>query len=77
MLTGINVRKEGGMIRTVIRLANDMVVVFDAEGEQIPEYQGKYGVVKEEILRDSPPDAVFNYWFSRDIEPEIIPPNSW
>jgi len=30
------------MIKTVIRCQNDMVMVFDKKGEQIPEYQGQY-----------------------------------
>jgi len=30
------------VIKTVIRFQDDMVMVFDKEGEQIPKYQGKY-----------------------------------
>ena len=30
------------MMKTVIRLGNDMVIVFDDAGEQMPEYQGQY-----------------------------------
>ena len=46
------------MIRTVIRLKNDMVMVFDEDGEQLPKYQGSYAEVRESILKDAPPDAV-------------------
>jgi hypothetical protein len=44
---------------SVIRWQNDMVMVFDIFGEQIPEYQGSYSEVKEKILRDAPPVANF------------------
>ena len=47
------------MIKTVIKLQNNMVFVFDNNGEQIPEYQGQYERVKESILRDAPPDTIF------------------
>ncbi len=65
------------MIKTVIRLENDMVMVFDAAGEQIPDYQGQYGDVKEKILRDAPPDTAFNHWFSQALEPMPVAQNSW
>ena len=38
-----------------------IVVVFDEFGEQMPAYQGQYGDVRERILRDAPPDAVFSH----------------
>jgi len=60
------------MIKSVIRLKNNMVLVFDAEGEQIPEYQGQYQNVKGSILRDAPPGTVFTHWFNRADEPEAI-----
>ena len=47
------------MIKSVIKTPKNMVIVFDKEGEQIPEYQGQYEEVKESILTDAPPDAVF------------------
>ena len=34
------------MIKSIIRCPNDMVMVFDEEGEQIPEYQGQYEEIK-------------------------------
>ena len=46
------------MIKSVLRV-NDIVLVFDEHGEQLAEYQGRYGEVREKILRDAPPDAVF------------------
>lgn len=57
------------MIKTVIRCPDDMVMAFDKEGEQIPEYQGQYEEVKESIFRDAPPNAVFGYLC--DYEPEL------
>jgi len=52
------------MIKTAIRFQNNMVMVFDKEGEQIPRYQGKYEEVKESILKDAPPEAVFAHGYS-------------
>lgn len=57
------------MIKTVIRCPNNIVMVFDGKGEQIPEYQGQYEEVKEGILKDAPPTAVFGYLF--DYEPQL------
>ena len=65
------------MIKTIIRLKNDMVMVFDAEGEQVSEYQGQYEDVKGSILRDAPPDAVFTRWFGYRDEPETIYREGW
>ena len=52
------------MIKTAIRFQNNMVMVFDKEGEQIPKYQGKYEEVKESILKDATPDVIFAHGFS-------------
>lgn len=65
------------MIKTVIRVKNDMVMVFDEDGEQIPEYQGYYNDVKEKILADAPPGSVFNHWFGRSSEPERVTGETW
>ena len=56
---GDNGGRELSVISAVIRLKNDSVLVFDAGGEQVPEYQGQYEEVKEVILKDAPPTAVF------------------
>ena len=65
------------VIKTVIKLRNNMVMVFDAEGEQIPEYQGQYEDVKERILRDAPAGTVFNHRFGYSLEPETVSGESW
>lgn len=65
------------MIQTVIRIRNNMVMVFDAEGEQIPKYQGQYEDVKEGILRDAPAGTVFNHWFGYSLNPEAVPEKTW
>ena len=65
------------MIKTVIRLKNNAVMVFDAEGEQVPEYQGQYEDVKGKILRDASTGTVFNHWFGHVFEPEMVPENNW
>jgi hypothetical protein len=65
------------MIKTIIRIKNDMVMVFDEAGEQIPEYQGHYADVKEKILADAPAGSVFNHWFGHAAEPEIVRGENW
>jgi len=50
------------MIKNVIRWPQkDMVIVFDEHGEQMPEYQGPYKEVKEKVLADAPPEAIFGH----------------
>ena len=65
------------VIKTAIRLPNDMVMVFDEEGEQVPEYQGWYEEVKEQLLRDAPGDAGFNRWFDNRVETEAVSRENW
>lgn len=65
------------MIKTVIRLKNDLVMVFDAEGEQVPEYQGQYEEVKGSILRNTSTDTVFAHWFGHGTEPETVCGEEW
>jgi len=64
------------MIRNVIRLQN-RVMVFDVEGEQMPEYQGQYEDVKGGILRDALPDTMFTRWFNYDSEPATVSREEW
>ena len=47
------------MIKSVIKSEKGMVLVFDEKGKQMPEYQGQYEEVRERILRDAPPHALF------------------
>lgn len=47
------------MIRTVYRFQNDMVVVFNERGRQMPKYNGRYDDVREAILADAPDNAEF------------------
>ena len=56
------------MIKSVCKWQDGMVMVFDKKGEQIPEYQGQYENVKESILKDAPPDAVFSHGFWDEAE---------
>jgi hypothetical protein len=65
------------MIRSVIRCPNDMVLVFDGNDEQIPEYQGRYQEVRELILKDAPPDTVFGYWFDDESDITTLPQEEW
>ena len=61
------------MIKTVIRFRNNMVMVFDRRGEQLPKYHGQYEKVKESILRDASPDTVFALGFTDDGELRKVP----
>lgn len=61
------------MIKSVLRV-DDKVLVFDENGVQIPEYQRQYEEVREKILKDAPPDAVFGR-ITTGIE--IVPREEW
>ena len=65
------------MIRTIIRLKNDMIMVFDADGEQVSKYQGQYKDVRDDVVRDASIDAVFVHWFGYALEPEIVGKEGW
>jgi hypothetical protein len=65
------------MIRTVVRFQNNMVMVFDENGEQITEYQGPYKEVKGSILKDAPIDAVFAQGFTEAGELRKISREEW
>lgn len=65
------------MIVTVIRMKNDMVMVFDVKGEQMPAYQGPYDEVKDRILKDAPPGAVFMHWRGVEAVPETVAREEW
>ena len=65
------------MIKTVIRIENNMVMVFDETGEQMPEYQGYYDEVKERILASAPGGSVFNHWFGDSPEPVVVGSETW
>jgi hypothetical protein len=65
------------MIKSVIRCPNDMVLVFNDDEEQIPEYQGWYQQVRGLILRDAPPEAIFGYWFNYESDITTLPREEW
>jgi hypothetical protein len=65
------------MIKTVMRFRNNMVMVFDKWGEQIPKYQGQYEKVKESILGDTPPDTIFALGFTDAGELRKVPREEW
>jgi hypothetical protein len=65
------------MIKTVIRMKNDLVMVFDNRGEQMTVYQGQYDRVRGRIIKDAPPDAVFIDWFGSDAIPETVSREEW
>ena len=65
------------MIKTAIRLQNNMVMIFDEQGEQLPEYQDQYEQVKESILRDAPPEAIFAHGFNAFGQLLTVPKEEW
>lgn len=65
------------MIKTAIRFPNNMVVVLDKKGGQIPEYQGQYEEVKASILKDAPPNVVFTHGFTGPYEVQKVPREEW
>ena len=65
------------MMKTVIRLKNDMVMVFDDRGEQMTAYQGQYDSVKAKIVQDAPVEAVFLHWLGSDAIPETVSREEW
>ncbi len=65
------------MIKSVIRCQNDMVIVFDQDDEQVPEYQGRYEEVKERILKDAPPEAMFGHWFDYETDVRTVSRDEW
>ncbi|MDH5696202.1 MAG: hypothetical protein OEZ00_06335 [Dehalococcoidia bacterium] len=65
------------MIKSVIRLPNDMVLVFDEHEQQILEYQGRYDEVKKHILKDAPPEAVFARWFNFESDIKTVSREEW
>ena len=54
-----------------------MVMVFDENGEQIPEYQGQYEEVNERILRDAPPRAIFGRWPDYEVDIQTVSREDW
>ena len=70
-------RRYRGRIKNVIRTPEDMVLVFDKRGEQIPEYQGQYQAVRAGIVEDAPPGAVFAYALADKAELQIMTRCEW
>ena len=64
-------------IKTAIRTAEDMVFVFNEDGRQVPEYQGRYQEVRESILRNAGVGTIFKHWPAVSAEPEIITRDNW
>ena len=65
------------MIKTAIRFRNNIVMVFDKGGEQIPRYQGQYEKVKDSILKDALPDTIFALGFTDAGELRRVPREEW
>ena len=64
------------MIDHVIKFSNGMLMVFDENGKQIPEYEGRYEEVRDKILADAPESARFfrAVWM---VSGDAIPREEW
>ena len=69
--------RENIMIRSVIKTPNNMVMVFDENEEQIPEYQGRYEEMKERILKDAPPETIFGCWLDYETDIKTVSREEW
>lgn len=49
------------MIKEAILFENEMVMVFDENGEQIPEYQGRHSKVVAKVILNSTDKTVFKF----------------
>ncbi len=65
------------MIKTVMRLGDDQVMVFDACGEELPEYQGDYEQVKAAIMAAATPQTLFLHWCDEAGEPRPVSREDW
>ena len=65
------------MIKKVIRCRNDMVMVFDENGEQLTCYQGYYADVNDSILKDSSVDTAFIHHFDTGLRLKEVPVEEW
>ena len=76
--TGSQDKKRGTiMIKAAVRFQNNMVMVFDKNGEQIPGYQDQYQEVKESILGAAPPDAIFAHGLTDGGELRRVSREEW
>jgi len=69
--------KDDSRIRSVIKTPSKMVIVFDENREQIPEYQGPYEEVKELILKDAPPETIFGAWVDYESDIKTVSREKW
>jgi hypothetical protein len=65
------------LIKTVIRLNNNFVMVFDENGDQVSEYQGSYNNVKYRILSDVSPDTQYIHWYDAVADPKKVSLENW
>ena len=65
------------MVKTVIRAANNMVIAFDEQGHQMPEYQGRYEDVKRKIMTDFGTEAAYIHWFGISAKPDTVSLTNW
>ena len=65
------------MIKSVIRFKNNMVMVFDEKGRQLPVYQGQYQEVKETILKEAAAEAIYAHGLTASGELLKVTRENW
>lgn len=65
------------MIKIAIRFEDNMVMVFDSRGRQIPRYRGQYEDVKASILNEAPHSTIFAYAFTDSRGMKQVPREEW
>lgn len=69
------------MIKEAVLFDNEMVIVFDENGQQIPEYQGRHSQVVTKIIQDSTDKTIFKFatWgqFAIEVSKERWSLNKW
>ena len=68
---------KAGMIKVIIRFKNNMVMVFDEGGEQLPVYQGQYRDVKESILKNAAAEAIYAHGLTASGELQKVTRDNW
>lgn len=64
------------MIHNVIKTPSGLVLVFGENEEQMPYYQGSIEDVREQILKDAPPNARF-FNIEYKLEGRQVPREEW
>jgi hypothetical protein len=65
---------EGMKIKKAIQFTNGMLMVFDDNGQQVPEYQGIATEMIPKLKKDHPCVSIENMDWNRDVRPGLLTP---